>query len=55
MKSTTFTTEISKPEGWQPRKQEPRKLILFSVIASLLIKFKLWIKHTWFSLRNVAL
>lgn len=51
MESTTFTTKIPKPKGWQPRKQKPKKLVLFSVIASLLIKFKLWRKHTWFSLR----
>ena len=27
------------------------KFAIFSVIASLLIRLKLWSKHTWFSLR----
>jgi len=42
MESTTFTTTLVKHKGWQPKKKEPKKLVLFSVIARLLfwITFK---------------
>jgi hypothetical protein len=34
MKSTTFTTQIPLPKGWQPKIKKPKKLGLFSVMLS---------------------
>ena len=34
MKSTTFTIEIQKPKGWQPKIRQTKKLFLFSVMLS---------------------
>jgi len=32
MNSMTFTTQMPMPKGWKPKKLEPKKLGLFSVI-----------------------
>lgn len=44
MKSTTFTIEIPKPKGWQPKIKQPKKLRLFSVIGRFFCKIGL---HNW--------